>query len=122
MVANPYYLQCYVRFATPAYADFFVDYFSSHDIAQSSGLDSSGSESSKAEDIIVPEIVLGKREEVYWERIPEKLRRRAVEKSLKAIHGPSDITTGGSSDLVEEVPQGGGGGGRKRRRKAKASE
>ena len=63
-----------------------MDYFSSRHIAQSSGLDNRGSESPEAK-AIVPEIVLGKREEVYWDKIPEKIRRQAVEKTLKAMHG-----------------------------------
>jgi len=95
-----------------------VDYFSCHHISQSSGLDSRGSESSDVGGIVA-EIVLGKREEVYWDKIPEKLRRQAVEKTLRALSGHGHQ---GSSGAVDTPQEGDGGGRRKRRRKAKASE
>jgi len=107
--------QCYVRLGTPAHAKLFVDYFSSHQVLQSSGLDSRGSESTGVKRIVA-EIVLGKREEVYWERIPEKLRRQAVEKTLRALYGHGPQGSGGAPQ------EGDGGGRRKRRRKAKSSE
>lgn len=36
---------------------------------------------------LVAEQVLGKREEVYWEKVPEKVRRQAVENALLFLHG-----------------------------------
>jgi hypothetical protein len=33
----------------------------------------------------MPELVLGKREEVYWEKVPEKIRKQAVDKALKLM-------------------------------------
>lgn len=96
-----------------------MDYFSNHHIAQMSALDGNGSESSDVK-VIVPEIVLGKREEVYWEKIPEKLRRQAVEKTLKTIHGHEFV--GGNAAALDISREDNGGGGRKRRRKGKASE
>lgn len=45
------------------------------------------------------EQVLGKREEVYWEKVPEKIRRQAVEKALSLLHSYSD-----SSSVVGNAP------------------
>lgn len=98
-----------------------MDYFSSHCVAQLSGLDSSGSESSDVRPIMA-EIVLGKREEVYWDKIPEKLRRQAVEKTLRAMHGPQYVGSSSGGGGGEALQEGDGGGRKKRRKKRKASE
>jgi hypothetical protein len=84
-----------------------------------SGLDSNGSESSEVQPIMT-EIVLGTREEVYWDKIPEKLRRQAVEKTLGAMQGPKFV--GGFIGVGEALQEGEGGDKKKRRRKGKASE
>jgi ribosomal protein L4 len=45
------------------------------------------------------EIVQGKREELYWEKVPEKVRRQAVQKAISQIqmipngHGEEDSST-----------------------------
>jgi len=31
------------------------------------------------------EIIEGKKEEVYWEKVPEKIRRQAVDKAVRAL-------------------------------------
>jgi hypothetical protein len=36
---------------------------------------------------ITTEIIEGKKEEVYWEKVPEKVRRQAVDKAVRALSG-----------------------------------
>lgn len=33
------------------------------------------------------ELVTGKREQLYWEKVPEKVRRQAVQKALASVQG-----------------------------------
>lgn len=49
---------------------------------------------------VVAEQVLGKREEVYWEKVPEKIRRQAVEKALSLLHSYSGSSTVGSAPIA----------------------
>lgn len=117
--------QCYIRFSTPASAEYFVDYFSSHYIIQSHGLDDLGSEvvlqevdSASTSKPILPETVLGKREEIYWEKVPEKTRKQAVAKTLKVIYGDDNV----DGDLASEIKDKEGSGQKKRRKKGKGSD
>ncbi|KAF8914388.1 hypothetical protein CPB84DRAFT_1841100 [Gymnopilus junonius] len=84
---------CHIRLRSQAHAKHFVQYFSTHPTIQTAGLDGVGTlrsspnqERVKSEGMI-PELVLGKREELYWEKIPEKVRRQAVEKALSVLDG-----------------------------------
>ena len=56
-------------------------------------------------------MVEGKREEVYWQKVPDKVRRQAVEKAILALSGG----TGG--DGVNEEIEREEGRRRKKRRK-----
>ncbi|KJA29702.1 hypothetical protein HYPSUDRAFT_125971 [Hypholoma sublateritium FD-334 SS-4] len=76
---------CHIRLSTPVHAQKFVAYFSAHPTRQTSGLDNSGVVSEASDATIAPELVFGKREEVYWEKVPEKVRRQAVDKALKLM-------------------------------------
>ncbi|KAG0703841.1 hypothetical protein DFH29DRAFT_771158, partial [Suillus ampliporus] len=71
---------CYLRLASPEHACTLVDCFSSQAIVQSHGLDDIGKSPGASEKAITAEIIEGKKEEVYWEKVPEKVRRQAVEK------------------------------------------
>ena len=42
------------------------------------------------------ELVEGKKEELYWEKVPEKARRQAVQNALK-LSGDTDTPTGNHS-------------------------
>jgi len=62
-----------------------VDHFTKHPITQSRGLDDAGTplqSSEKGAMAITMEVVQGKKEALYWERVPEKIRRQAVQKAL----------------------------------------
>lgn len=54
------------------------------------------------------ELVLGKREELYWEKVPEKVRREAVRRAVDLIQGTAMDIEGADDDLQE---------GRKRKRR-----
>lgn len=45
---------------------------------------------------VVFEVVSGKREEVYWEKVPEKVRRQAVHKAVS-------LRDTGGTDTCEDV-------------------
>ncbi|KAF8806200.1 hypothetical protein BYT27DRAFT_7141780 [Phlegmacium glaucopus] len=91
---------CHVRLRTPLHAQQLVHHLSSNPIVQTSGLDTSGTSFAhlSSSDInlkpIVAEQVLGKREEVYWEKVPGKVRRQAVEKALSLLHSGSSCDAG----------------------------
>lgn len=108
--------QCYLRFSSPPHAAFFVKYFSDHTVTQSFALDGEGKQiaetntTGSATPIITPELVTGKREELYWQKVPEKVRRQAVEKALNVARcsaGKDDHIAGSSSNEIQ---------GKKRRR------
>ena len=77
---------------TPLHAQQLVHCLSSTPIVQASGLDALGVRLAvhssllleKGDSPIIAEQVLGKREEVrvYWQKVPEKIRREAVDKAL----------------------------------------
>lgn len=54
-------------------------------MVQSHGLDDIGKTPGVSQKAITTEIIEGKKEEVYWEKVPEKVRRQAVEKAVKAL-------------------------------------
>ncbi|KAG2357957.1 hypothetical protein BDR07DRAFT_316452 [Suillus spraguei] len=78
---------CYLRLASPEHGRVLVDRFSSQPVAQSHGLDDIGNTPGASQKAITTEIIEGKKEEVYWEKVPEKVRRQAVEKVVKALSG-----------------------------------
>ncbi|KAF9498896.1 hypothetical protein BDN71DRAFT_1384863 [Pleurotus eryngii] len=79
---------CYLRLSTPASAAFISLHFSTHPTVQSHGLDEVGSQGdSKGIEV---EVVRGKREAVYWEKVPEKVRRGAVAKAIGSINNKTE--------------------------------
>ncbi|THH31922.1 hypothetical protein EUX98_g2290 [Antrodiella citrinella] len=96
---------CYLRLATPTHTTHLLAHFKDTPTTQTHGLDTTGS-SNASINAVVMEVVDGKREELYWEKVPEKVRRQAVEKAVKGL------SRGGG-----EAGDGGEGGQRKRQRK-----
>lgn len=78
-------------------------------VSQSYGLDDIGAATGAKSNAIVVELVAGKPEEFYWEKVPEKIRRQAVEKAVSLMHPSSKVNV--VNDDVD-----GGGEGRKRKR------
>jgi hypothetical protein len=75
---------CYLRLSTPAHTDALVLHFTKQRLIQVNGMDGRGAaiDSLSTAKPMVLEKVLGRREEVYWERVPEKVRRQAVQKMI----------------------------------------
>jgi len=96
--------QCYIRLSSPSHAEYFVHYFITHPTTQLSGLDGSGTLEGNSTIPIKPELVVGKREELYWQKVPEKIRRQAVEKALEIIND--------ADGMIEKDADLGAGGGR----------
>lgn len=62
-------------------ARILVTFFSSQRFVQKDGLDVGSILSTSKESIIEMELVEGSREEIYWEKIPEKIKREATTKA-----------------------------------------
>ncbi|KAF9562465.1 hypothetical protein CPC08DRAFT_796897 [Agrocybe pediades] len=91
---------CYIRLSSPSHADHLVQYFIEHPTLQTSGLDAFGTPSSSggsANNHLVPELVTGKREELYWQKVPEKIRKQAVDKALKTMQSTGSHAKGSIS-------------------------
>ena len=67
----------YIRFTSSTHASTFASHFTSNHIRQSSGLDSEGVQCTDKEGVKA-EIVTGKKEEMYWMKVPEKIRLAAL--------------------------------------------
>jgi hypothetical protein len=80
--------KCYIRLATPNHAQILIKHFMLHPVSQSTGLDDVGISPGGGNPIKV-ELVVGKREEFYWEKVPEKIRRQAVENAITLMHTSS---------------------------------
>ncbi|TDL30039.1 hypothetical protein BD410DRAFT_893213 [Rickenella mellea] len=89
---------CYLRLATPQHAQTLITHFTSHTIAQVDGLDDTGSNPGSRRPIEV-ELVQGKREEIYWGKVPEKIRKQAVD---RAQSSPLDVKMMDTDEVVSK--------------------
>ena len=117
LTPSPRYVQCHLRLAAPAHAHALASAFASQPRVQAHGLDASAApedttRSAGAAKPIHVEVVTGEREALYWERVPEKVRREAVRRAV-ALEGAD----GGEPGPVGAEDAGHGGGGEKRARK-----
>ncbi|KAF8520775.1 hypothetical protein BU17DRAFT_46252 [Hysterangium stoloniferum] len=78
---------CHLRFASPSAAAALVSHFTDNEVAQSDALDQIGTMPSSKRPRIVVELVQGKREELYWEKVPEKAREAAMARLLSVCDG-----------------------------------
>ncbi|RXW24183.1 hypothetical protein EST38_g1653 [Candolleomyces aberdarensis] len=80
---------CYLRLSTPDCAHYLASYYNDHQTVEANGLDDTGTPHSpdSSQKPISIEIVPGTREEVYWQKVPEKIRRSAVEKAVQLQGG-----------------------------------
>ncbi|KXN81845.1 hypothetical protein AN958_03614 [Leucoagaricus sp. SymC.cos] len=86
---------CYLRLTTPAYTATLMNYFDhgTHKIVQVSGMDETGTDVSSGTSSIPPQglkpivvdRVIGRPEEFYWEKVPAKVKRAAVEKAVQLV-------------------------------------
>ncbi|KAJ7355840.1 hypothetical protein DFH08DRAFT_1076830 [Mycena albidolilacea] len=81
---------CYLRLTTAAHAKNLVEHFAQNLTIHAGGLDDSGSNRLTGEGVkpVDAELVLGKREEVYWEKVPQKVCLQAVQKALGLESAP----------------------------------
>ncbi|KAF8076854.1 hypothetical protein FPV67DRAFT_1715344 [Lyophyllum atratum] len=77
--------QCHLRLATPKHAQLLVDHFVRHPTSHARGLDEVGVPADGKSPPVVMELVTGRREELYWEKVPEKVRRQAVQKAIASM-------------------------------------
>ncbi|OSC97934.1 hypothetical protein PYCCODRAFT_1418603 [Trametes coccinea BRFM310] len=118
---------CHLRLSAPSHAQALVSAFGSHPIVQRQGLDDTGArlpddcpEDERATAISV-EVVQGTREELYWSKVPEKVRREAVRKAIAQTSSQGGDGTGEVADGDGVAADGEGQGGkRKRKRRKKA--
>lgn len=96
-LAHPESYQCHVRLSSPIYAKLLVDYFTTNRVVQADGQDAKGQEGD-AQGCIAVQVVTGRLEELYWDKVPERIRldalrrihRQDVSASEQAMHGASD--------------------------------
>ena len=100
--------QCYLRLSSPPLAELLVALSSESPKAQIQGLDGEGGEPSAERKAVVVELVTGQREELYWGKVPEKVRRQAVAKAVASMRDQE--TTEGTETSEEQE-------GRKRKRR-----
>lgn len=81
--------KCFLRVRSPKEASTLVEHFNTRLLTQLTGLDAEGIVPSTPAKPIVMELVEGKKEELYWEKVPEKSRRQAVQKVL-TLSGDAD--------------------------------
>ncbi|KAF9651930.1 hypothetical protein BDM02DRAFT_3110066 [Thelephora ganbajun] len=84
---------CFLRIRSPKEASTLVEHFRINLLAQSAGLDADGVVPPAPTKHIVMELVEGKKEELYWEKVPEKARRQAIQNAL-GLSGDTDTPPG----------------------------
>lgn len=105
--------QCYLRLTTPNHTKILTDHFTANRTTQSGALDDKGSITSQEGHAISMEIVQGKKEGLYWQKVPEKVCRQAVQKALSQMYGGEAGEAQGEKHDLE----GAEGKGRRKRRK-----
>ncbi|KAF9062551.1 hypothetical protein BDP27DRAFT_1300327 [Rhodocollybia butyracea] len=76
---------CYLRVSSPLSARALVTFFGERHLVQSDALDGTGAQ--EGGKFIQVELMQGKKEQVYWEKVPEKIRYEAVRKAVSAENG-----------------------------------
>jgi xRRM domain len=75
--------------ANSSFAQKVVEHFATHGIVQSDGLDEAGTHTS-ADKTVAVEMIIGKKEEIYWEKVPAKVREQAVQRAMVGEYETSD--------------------------------
>lgn len=89
-----YASKCFLRIRSSGEASTLVECFNTNSLAQATGLDADGAAPSASAKAIVLELVEGKKEELYWEKVPEKVRQQAVQSTLEHCGGVSALAGG----------------------------
>ncbi|KAG8786217.1 hypothetical protein FRC16_001773 [Serendipita sp. 398] len=120
---------CHLRLPHPALSQYLVNYLKNHTLVQEDGNDSvgivppSGPEENKRH--IVAELVEGRAESIYWEKVPDKIKKTSISKMIKLdaeIKAEreedvevGDVVSGGKKATL----QGGGGEGEREKKRRK---
>ncbi|KAG6909972.1 hypothetical protein DXG01_014241 [Tephrocybe rancida] len=88
---------CHLRLAAPAHAQALMTHFTDRPMAQLGKLDDTGGDGGP----VRVELVEGTQERVYWEWVPEKIRREAVRKALGDGAGAGGEKGGGAEPRAE---------------------
>ncbi|KAJ4476649.1 hypothetical protein J3R30DRAFT_316025 [Lentinula aciculospora] len=96
---------CYLRFSSPFQANAIQLYFANHRIVQRTALDDrveTHLEAERSQQVghIKVEVVQGRREEIYWEKVPMKVKQEAVRKALSVADPFSLPTVASASSFV----------------------
>lgn len=67
-----------------------IEYFVAHPIIQSGGLDDEGTATAGSASVITIEKIQGTREELYWNKVPAKVRSQAVQKAVRLMDPESE--------------------------------
>lgn len=72
-------LQCYIRLTSPEHSNAVISYVSSRSFLQKDGLDVAGTTDIPGSQMpIQAELIQGKREKIYWEKVPSKVKQEAL--------------------------------------------
>ncbi|KIY43154.1 hypothetical protein FISHEDRAFT_62921 [Fistulina hepatica ATCC 64428] len=93
---------CYVRLASSYDAQKLCMYFTAP-LAQNDGLDKEGCQPSAGTAPIKLELVQGRPEELYWEKVPEKVRAQAVRRAFELSESRMEVKGGEESALGENL-------------------
>jgi hypothetical protein len=96
-----------------------VSYFTTHLTTQERGLDDKGTivDNESGSKPITVELVQGKREELYWDKVPEKVRKQAVHKAVSTQSNTNMASEiGGAREIDAGVDRSTNAKHRKRRR------
>ncbi|KAH9884926.1 hypothetical protein C8Q73DRAFT_718494 [Cubamyces lactineus] len=117
---------CHLRVSAPHHAQTLVSAFQTRPIVQRQGLDDAGAplppDSNREGTIkaIEMEVVRGTREELYWSKVPEKVRREAVRKAIAQTSSSQSGDADGEGAQEDADTAGEPQGKRKRKRRRKA--
>ena len=83
-----YRWKCYLRLTTPEHAQALLEAARSNQTVNVQELD------------FDLELLMGRREEMYWENVPEKVRSLAVQRAHAQVHQTRRDVPGGGQDLI----------------------
>ena len=81
--------KCHVRLSSPVYAKLLVDYFTANRVVQVDGQDAKGREG-EAQGCIAAQVVTGRLEEIYWDKVPERIRVDAMRRVQQQDAAPAE--------------------------------
>lgn len=103
--------------ASPKQTQTLIEYFLAHPVIQSGGLDDVGTAATDSASAITMEKIQGTREELYWNKVPAKVRSQAVQKAVRLMNPESEKDYGDGDAYDDYSDEGDRSRKRKRRKK-----